>query len=235
MIDNIPNTSITNDQYAIERNATVSGSVYGTMNLFRNILPGELAFDAGSYSTISFAIQNSLPVEAVLVIDSTTDWNDRLRFQSPANVTTADMNVLFDQFTNPKGQKYNKEKIKGIVFSVQGNYNAFQTFEIKVSQLVFKNASSLGTADFANRLTKNLYNYPNPCQLSTTLVLPKITESATVEVLDISGKYLFTKQYKNIPSNNEVKIPLDNLSKGTYLFIVTTKENEKLQTKFIIE
>ncbi len=235
MIDNIPNTSITNDQYAIERNATVSGSVYGTMNLFRNILPGELAFDAGNYSTISFAIQNSLPVEAVLVTDSTTDWNDRLRFQIPANVTTADMNVLFDQFTNPKGQKYNKEKIKGIVFSVQGNYNAFQTFEIKVSQLVFKNASSLGTADFANRLTKNLYNYPNPCQLSTTLVLPKITESATVEVLDISGKYLFTKQYKNIPSNNEVKIPLDNLSKGTYLFIVTTKENEKLQTKFIIE
>jgi hypothetical protein len=63
--------------------------------------------------------------------------------------------------------------------------------------------------------------------------LPKITESATVEVLDISEN-LFAKQYKNIPSNNEVKIPLDNL-KGTYLFIVTTKENEKLQTKFIIE
>jgi hypothetical protein len=28
--------------------------VFGTMNLFRNILPGELAFDAGNYSTISF-------------------------------------------------------------------------------------------------------------------------------------------------------------------------------------
>jgi hypothetical protein len=41
-----------------------------------------------------FAIQNSLPVEAVLVTDSTTDWNDRLRFQIPANATTADMNVL---------------------------------------------------------------------------------------------------------------------------------------------
>jgi hypothetical protein len=64
--------------------------------------------------------------------------------------------------------------------------------------------------------------------------LPKITESATVEVLDIL-KYLFTKQYKTIPSNNEVKIPLDNLAKGTYLFIVTQKKNEKLQTKFIIE
>jgi hypothetical protein len=46
-------------------------------------------------------------------------------------------------------------------------------------------------ADFANRLTKNLYNYPNPCQLSTTLVLPKITESATVEVVDISENFVY--------------------------------------------
>lgn len=118
MIDNIPNTSIANDQYAIERNATVSGSVYGTMNLFRNIFPRELAFDAGDYLTISFAIQNSLPVEVVLVTDSTTDLNDRLRFQFPANAFTADLNVLFDQSTNPKGKKSKREKIKGIVFSL---------------------------------------------------------------------------------------------------------------------
>jgi hypothetical protein len=68
-------------------------------------------------------------------------------------------------------------------------------------------------ADFANRLTKNLYNYPNPCQLSTTLVLPKITESATVEVLDISENIVYKtniKPYLQIMK----KIPLDNLPKG---------------------
>jgi hypothetical protein len=40
MIDNIPNASISSDQYAIERNTSVSGDIFGTLNVFRNILPG---------------------------------------------------------------------------------------------------------------------------------------------------------------------------------------------------
>ena len=234
-IDNNVNTGSANEQYAIERNATVSGSVYGTMNLFRNILPGELVFDANGYTVIGFKIQNSLPVEVVLITDNTTDWNDRLRFQLPVNATLSEINVLLDKFSNPKGRKYNTEKIKGIVFSVQGNYSAFQPFEINVSQLAFKTAGSLGASDFAIGFAKNLYSYPNPCQISSTLVLPKITESASVQVMDLSGRILIAKSYKTIPSNNEIQVALDNLSKGAYLFIVTTKENEKLQTKFIVE
>lgn len=79
-----------------------------------------------------------------------------------------------------------------------------------------------------------MYNYPNPCQLFTTLVLPRITQSASVKVMDISGRILITKEYKTIPSNNEIQVPLDNLGKGLYLLIVKTKENETLQTKFMI-
>ena len=235
LIDNTPNTSITNDQYAIERNTTVTGDVYGTLNVFRNILPGDLLFDASLYSMVGFTIQNTLPVEVVLITENTTDWNDRLRFQLPANTTAVEINALFNNFTNPKGQKYNNEKIKGLVFSVQGNYSAFQPFEISVSQLAFKNASSLSTVGFANKFSKSIYSYPNPCQFSTTLVLPQITESAKVEVVDLTGRILVAKSYKTLSSNNEIQVALDNLSKGAYLFIVTTKENEKFQTKFIIE
>ena len=234
-IDNNVNSGIANEQYAIERNAIVTGSIYGTMNLFRNILPGELVFDANGYTAIGFKIQNSMPVEVVLITDNTTDWNDRLRFQLPVNATLLEINVLLDKFINPKGRKYNNEKIKGIVFSVQGNYSAFQPFEINVSQLAFKTAGSLGTSDFANEFAKSLFSYPNPCQISSTLVLPKITESARVQVMDLSGRILIAKSYNTIPSNNEIQVALDNLSKGSYLFIVTTKENEKLQTKFIVE
>jgi hypothetical protein len=234
-IDNNVNSGIANEQYAIERNAIVTGSIYGTMNLFRNILPGELVFDANGYTAIGFKIQNSMPVEVVLITDNTTDWNDRLRFQLPVNATLLEINVLLDKFINPKGRKYNNEKIKGIVFSVQGNYSAFQPFEINVSQLAFKTAGSLGTNDFASEFAKSLFAYPNPCQISSTLVLPKITESASVQVMDLSGRILIAKSYNSIPSNNEIQVALDNLSKGAYLFIVTTKENEKLQTKFIVE
>jgi hypothetical protein len=233
-IDNIKNNDITKTQYEVERNAAVVGTLYGTLNVFRNILSGELVFDASSYSTVGFAIHNSLPVEVVLVTESTTDWNNRLRFQIPANASQAEVNILFENFTNPLGQKYKNEKIKGLVFSVQGNYRTFQPFEINVSQLAFKTAGSLGASDFANGFAKNLYSYPNPCQLSTTLVLPKITESASVQVIDLSGKILITKEYTTIPSNNEIQVGLDNLGKGIYFFIVKTKENEKFQTKLIV-
>jgi hypothetical protein len=40
------------------------------------------------------------------------------------------MNVLLTSLLIQK-DKIQQGKIKGIVFSVQGNYNAFQTFEIK--------------------------------------------------------------------------------------------------------
>jgi hypothetical protein len=233
VIDNIPNISITDDQYAIERNTAVKGDIFGTLNVFRNILPGDLMFDASLYSTVGFIIQNSLPVEVVLVTENTTDWNNRLRFQIPANSSATEMNVLFDKFTNPMGQKYNKEKIKGIVFSVQGNYQAFQAFAVTVSQLIFKNSSTLGAASFVNIVAKNIYNYPNPCAQSTTIVLPKVTQSANVKIVDMTGRVVSSKDFKSIPNNNEIGIGVENLNRGVYFFIVTTQENEQFQNKFI--
>jgi hypothetical protein len=52
-----------------------------------------LVFDASPYSTLGFTVQNSLPVEVVLVTE-TTDWNNRLRFQIPANANATEINVL---------------------------------------------------------------------------------------------------------------------------------------------
>jgi hypothetical protein len=234
-IDNVSNTDITSDEYGIERNTTVTGDVYGTLNVFRNILPGELSFNASSYSRLGFAIQNSLPVEVVLVTENTSDWNNRLRFQIPANTNVTEMNILFDKFTSPQGQKYSNQRIKGIVFSVQGNYQVFQPFAMSVSKLAFKNQSTLSVASFVNTVAKNIYNYPNPCVQETTIVLPKGTESVNVKIVDITGRIVGGKDFESIPYNNEIAIKLDDLKKGVYLFIVTTQENEQFQNKFIID
>lgn len=233
IIDKMSNTAVSSDEYRVERNTTVKGDVYGTVNLFRNILPGELLFDVSPYSMVGFSIQNSLPVEVVLVTENTTDWNNRLRFQIPANATITEKNVLFENFSNTIGQKYNNEKIKGVVFSVQGNYQVFQPFIVAVSQLSFKNSNTLGVSAFDNILSKNVYNYPNPCLQSTTIVLPKITESANVQIVDMSGRVVSSKNFPSIPQNNEITIEIDNLKNGVYSFIVTTKENEQSKSKFI--
>ena len=232
-IDNIPNSDLTSNQYAVERNTTVTGEVFGTLNVFRNILPGELAFDASSYTALGFSIQNSLAVEVVLVTENTTDWNNRLRLQIPAHTTAAEVNVLFENFTNPLGQKYNNEKIKGLVFSVQGNYQAFQPFEVSIAKVAFKTSSTLSAPSFENAIVTKMYNYPNPCTTATTLVLPKATETANVKIIDMSGSIVNDKNYA-VASNNEIAIGLENTSKGIYLLMVTTKENESFQTKLIV-
>jgi hypothetical protein len=233
-IDNVSNSDLSTDQYAIERNTTVAGDIYGTLNVFRNILPGELAFDASSYSTVGFEINNSLPIEVVLVTENTTDWNNRLRLKIPANTTVAEMNILFDEFTNPVGQKYNNEKIKGLVFSVQGDYQAFQPFAVNVSKLAFKTSKTLSAPSFNNVIVKTIYNYPNPCVATTTLVLPKATESTNVKIIDLNGRIITDKNYNAISSSNEIAIGLENINKGVYLLMVATKENETFQTKLIV-
>jgi hypothetical protein len=55
-----------------------------------------ISFDASSYSTLGFAIQNSLPVEVILVTENTSDWNNRLR-SNLANTNLTEINILFDK------------------------------------------------------------------------------------------------------------------------------------------
>lgn len=230
-----PAITVTEGQYAIERNTKVEGTVYGTMNLFRNILPGELALDATNFSQVGFSIQNSLAIELVLVTENMTDWNNRLRIQLPANATNAEISIALADFKNAAGQSYTNEKIKGFVFSTIGNYTSFQPFAIEISNLRLSNGKTLSTINNNITVANKMYNYPNPCTASTTLVLSKATESANVKIIDLNGRIITDRNYKAIDSNNEIEIALDNTNKGVYILMVTTKENETFQTKLIVK
>ncbi|MFC5682491.1 T9SS type A sorting domain-containing protein [Flavobacterium sp. MAHUQ-51] len=227
--------SIIESDYAVERNAKVSGKVFGTMNLFRNILPGELVFDAQSYAALGFQIQNSVKVEVILVTENTSDWNNRLRFQLPVNSANTSVVIPFGKFTNPKGESYKNEKIKGIVFSVQGDYKTFQDFEVAISQLSFKKTAVLEMPTSNQIVTTKLYNYPNPCSNETTLVLPEAVQKATVAIVDVLGKTIQTGTYNNNEETNEIAVNLDRVISGIYFFVVTTEGNKQFKTKFLVK
>jgi hypothetical protein len=75
-IDNDVNDAIITDDIHIERNTSVTGEIYGTLNVFRNVLPGyfwcEFLFNAGLCNS------KPLPVEVILVTENTRtgiiDW-----------------------------------------------------------------------------------------------------------------------------------------------------------------
>ncbi len=221
------------DEYKIERNVAVTGEVYGTVNLFRNILPGELTFDASNYSSISFALKNSLPVEIVLVTEGLSNWNNRLRIMLPAHENETEMTIPLSEFVNAAGESYNQENIKDFVFSTSGNYSTFEAFTLNVSNLVLGNATNLELTPIEPLSFKSLYNYPNPCHDSTTLVLPTKSSSVFIRIIDQTGRVVaFGKEEVN-QLNYEVSINTENLTYGIYFLEVTTDENKKLFTKLL--
>jgi hypothetical protein len=86
-----------------------------------------------------------------------------------------------------------------------------------------------------DKFVKGIYSYPNPSKSSTTLVLPVKTESVSVRIVDIIGRVVSKQEFKNIASNNEITVSLNGCNKGVYMFMVTTKENNKFYSKFIVE
>jgi len=222
------------ENYNIERNVTVKGEVFGTVNLFRNVLPGELIFDVSDYSKVEFTIQNSLPVEVILVTENLEDWNQRLRFELPINQNDTITNISLSDFKDANGLSTDFSKIRGLVFSVRGNYSEYQKFDLSVKNLSFRNNETLSEDEFEFVSNTKLFSYPNPANSFSTLVLPKKTESAQVLIIDTLGRVLYNKNHIVNSFNNEIKLPLNNIGKGVYRFIVTTNEREKIQTNFIV-
>ena len=228
-----PTTSSEIGVYAIERNAAITGEVKGTANLFRNILPGELLFDASDYDAVQFSIQNSLPVEVILVTENTTDWNNRLRFQIPANTNVANYTIDLIDFTSPNGATFQNEKIRGFVFSVIGDYVQFQPFHLAVSNLKLGENSTLSSEDVQPFTTQKMATYPNPFNYQTTIVLSEEAVSANVQMIDLTGRTVQNKTYE-VNYNKEIKFVNQNAPKGVYILMVTTNTNQQYQQKVIV-
>lgn len=234
-ITNPTPTSASNaTEYSIERNAAVVGEVKGTANLFRNILPGELLFDATAYDAVRFSIQNSLPVEVVMVTENTSDWNNRLRFQIPANTDLNQFIIAFQNFTSPNGATYANEKIRGFVFSTIGDYVQFQPFNLAVKNMVLGTGSALNNSDFKANSISKVYNYPNPFERETTIVLSESASKANVQLVDLSGRVIQNASY-DVNSNNEIKFVNNSASQGIYILSITTDTNKKYQQKCVIK
>ena len=184
--------------------------------------------------TLRFSIQNLLPVEVVMVTENTSDWNNRLRFQIPANTDLNQFVINFQNFTSPNGATYTNEKIKGFVFSTIGDYIQFQPYALSVKNMVLGIGSVLNNSNFkANSISKT-YNYPNPFERETTIVLPQNASKANVQLIDLSGRVIQNTSY-DVNANNEIKFINNNASKGIYILSITDDNNKKYQQKCVIK
>ncbi|UOB19067.1 DUF4114 domain-containing protein [Abyssalbus ytuae] len=241
--------TVLNENYNVERNAKVKGKVKETLNLFRNILPGELVFNVSDYNKISFEIKNSVKVEVILVTENLTDWNNRLRTTLEPNNNLTTYNLKFEEFKNASGKSISIENLRSIVFSVQGDYQNFSNFEIEVLNVSFNKLS--GSIDYEEitdidemsteseeeileSSQAKVINYPNPFTDYTTIEFPVKTKYIDLLVVSLSGKIITRSRYETQNDSRTIIYKAYGLNQGIYRFIAVDDSGSKQTGSFLV-
>ncbi len=219
----------TTENYHIERNIKLEGEVKETLNIFRNILAGDLTLNVSAYDALQFEMTTDTNVEVIIVTKDLTDWNDRLRYTIPANEEQTIYSISLSDFTN--GINASKEiiDVRSIVFSVQGDYNTFIPFSIEISNLTFSNTTTLDIQTYEPMMHHTTHttvkNYPNPFSDTTTITLPTTnTVEVEIKVIDMLGRVV-RNEIKTINAiNNTIDFGAKNMKQGVYKYIIKDQD-----------
>lgn len=238
--DNSVSNSVSNSVYNIERDIQLKGDVKGTINVFRNILAGDLAFPATPYNGIQFEMKSNIPIEVILVDENLDSWNNRLRYKVAVD-SLQKVVINFSEFKDSQGYSREIKKLKSIVFSVQGDYTTFEAFDLEVKNVKMTGSKEIivteeAKEDEISSLANNsiaFKNYPNPFTVKTTFTIPTKEDKITLIVYDIKGNPVRLEQLK--VSNKEAIFYSSGLHTGIYPYVLNTKSGKSLKGYFIIK
>lgn len=231
------NTQNLGDTYEIERQASVSGQVQETINLFRHVLPGDQTLDVSMYDTFQFSITNSQPVEVILVQEGLTDWNNRYRKVISQNNTETLYRIPFDEFEDGNGNAATLTDIKTVIFSIQGDYQNFTPFNIQVTNARFGMENTLDVAEFEQETpTNTVLAIPNPMTTHTQLQFTaKQSGNAQLFVYDQVGKVVYTIKVKTEVGQNNIPLNRNNLRPGLYFCSIQNNTQTYKTAKLLVK
>ena len=245
------------NKHIVERNATVRGEVKETLNLFRNVMPGDLSLDVTTYEAVQFEMFNTRDIEVILVTEGLQDWNNRLRYTIPATNQKESHNIAFADFVDGNDQPGIIEKVKSVVFSVQGDYQNFYTFELEVSSLAFGKIASNEEEEeeddttteeeeeedeeviaeeedtFDPNAVTQVKNYPNPFISETTIQIPGEHQEVLIEVIDMVGRTV-RKEYVAV-NRNTIRFETRNLTPGIYHYMIRGQQMRRFKGRLFIK
>ena len=115
-------------------------------------------------------------------------------------------------------------------FSVQGNYQSFQEFNLDIANVQFS-SESLSLQDDQN-LTAAFYAYPNPVKENINLVFTQPIEKANLQLFDMLGRKVLERSFTT--QNNQAQINLSPLKRGIYQALII-HEKEKFSYRLVME
>ena len=231
--------------YPIERDAEVSGNLKETMNLFRNVLGGDLTLNVSEYEVVEFELQTDKDVEVILVTKDLTDWNKRLKYTIKANDAKQKYTISFSDFSNTTTQNIAIEELRSVVFSIQGDYQIFTPFNLEVSKLTFTiekpeeeeeenpdiiseedpDATIINNEDIEDLTIPNsntsITNSPNPFRTQTIIKMPTAQQQLTISVIDMLGRIVQKEKLGGTGTPSDTfTFTAKNLQQGVYKYII---------------
>lgn len=223
-------TNLDETVYQLERSIVLEGEVYGTCNVFRNILAGDLTINPEDYTGINFNMSSTTAIEVSIVPDNIEDWDNRYIYSIPSTQgEVKNIEIPFEAFTNLEGPYLTMDNLRTIIFSVRGNYSTPLDVNLKISEV------SLGYKTEEVPVVINVFNYPNPFTTETTIVLPEASSYAQLTVYDMQGRVVFNNQLTTNTDEHSITFKAGGLAKGLYLYQTVSANNKTFAGKFIIK
>jgi len=202
--------------HEINRNISVDGEVFGTMNVFRHVLPGDQTLDVTDYNYTAFEMRTTHNIEIVLMTEDLDNWNNRMRYVIPANEDITEYQIAFSDFVDGNGNRSEIKDVKTIV-----DYTNSEDFQIEINNVAFRaNNSVLSVDDFTVASDETVSNYPNPFKEQTTITLAQESDKVTLLVYDILGRSIFNGDLETDNNRKEVVFNLQSDKKGIFKYIV---------------
>ncbi|WP_010135274.1 DUF4114 domain-containing protein [Ochrovirga pacifica] len=230
------NTQVQEGTYAVERNLLATGSIKNTFNAFRQVLPGDQALDIQNYNAIQFKNKSTHPVELVLMQSGLEDWEDRYSYVLEASNKEVLKTIAISDFTDKYGNKATIKDVKRIVFSINGNGNSFENFELAIQNVTFTNVSMMPNDDeVIQEETTDIGSevYPNPFTDQTRIKVTNGMVNPIIRVYNILGKLVETQQVSVNQSNQTITYKT-KLSNGIYVYTIEEEGIGSKSGKFIV-
>ncbi|WP_405369520.1 DUF4114 domain-containing protein [Nonlabens sp. Asnod2-A12] len=230
------NSFMENDVYYVERNPSIQGQIKETLNLFRHLKAGDQLVTVSDYDQMSFTVNNSLPMEIILITDEDVLWADRYRYNIPAHLTAADLVINFSDFLNSSGASTTSDQLRSVVFSVSGDYSTFQPFNLSINDLKFKSSSNTLSLDNNSLLEQaTVSNYPNPFVNNTTFELVNESDKVSITLFDLSGRVVDVQKIQTGQNNRTVSYSKPSLKPGIYMYRITDEKNQSYSGRVVKE
>lgn len=214
------------DGYSIERGFSISGKSEDVINVFRNVRAGDRTLSLAPFSTVSFNITNTHPIELVIVEKDLREWENRIRTTIPAYPDGKYVTLRLDNFDGTSSGQM--DAVQSIVFSYLNQSGSPEKVSTEVSDMKFGNDVDNVLGAIGEEVTITVY--PNPATKKINVQLIGDTnDQYEVSMIDSSGKTLSRLQGKFLTELRNEEIVLNNIDPGIYFIKVKTSKSETTQ------